>query len=176
MDINEYHQMVNAGILDDRPVELLNGEIVEMSPEGTPHAYLSSNTADYLRELLRGRAKVREGKLVTLPNHSEPEPDIAIIQDLGEKYFEHHPYPENIFWVIEYSNSSLTKDLEVKSKTYAQAGIQEYWVINLERMELVVLRHPSDEDYREKQTLIAGSISPLAFADMAIAVNRLIRR
>ena len=90
--------------------------------------------------------------------------------------FAHHPYPENIFWVIEYSNSSLTKDLEIKSKTYAKVSIPEYWVINLKRMELVVFRDASDEDYREKRTLIDGEINPLAFAEVFIAVNRLLRR
>jgi len=174
--LDEYHHMVDSGILEGRHVELLNGEIVEMAPEGEPHAHLSSDAADYIRELLRGKAKIREGKPVTLPNHSEPEPDIAIVQDLGDIYLEHHPYSENIFWVIEYSNSSLTKDLEVKSKTYAKAGIREYWVINLKRMELVIFRDPSDEDYREKRTLTDGEVSPLAFAEVSIAVNRLLRR
>ena len=174
--IDEYHQMIDAGILSDRHVELLNGEIVEMPPEGEPHAHLSSDAADYIRELLRGRAKIREGKPITLPHHSEPEPDIAVVQDLGDRYMEHHPYPENIFWVVEYSDSSLTKDLEIKSKTYAQAGIFEYWVTNLKRMELVVFRDPSDDDYREKRTLIEGDICPIAFPDVVISVARLLRR
>ncbi len=174
--LDQYHQMIDAGILAGHHVELLNGKIVEMPPERGPHAHLSSEAADYIRELLRGQAKVRESKPITLPNDSEPEPDIAIVQDLGDTYFAHHPYPENIFWVIEYSNSSLTKDLEIKSKTYATVGISEYWVINLKRMELVVFRDASDEDYREKRTLIEGEISPLAFAEVSIAVNRLLRR
>lgn len=174
--LDEYHQMIDAGILSDRHVELLNGEIVEMPPEGEPHAHLSSDAADYIRELLRGRAKIREGKPITLPHHSEPEPDIAVVQDLGDAYMEHHPYPENIFWVVEYSDSSLTKDLEIKSKTYAQAGILEYWVTNLKRMELVVFRDPSDDDYREKRTLIEGDICPIAFPDVVISVGRLLRR
>lgn len=174
--LDDYHQMIKAGILDDRHVELLNGEIVEMSPEGEPHAHLSSDAADYFRELLRGRAKIREGKPITLPNQSEPEPDIAVVQNLGDVYLEHHPYPENIVWLIEYSNSSLVKDLEVKPKIYAQAGILEYWVINLKRMELVIFRDPSDDNYREKRTLIDGEICPLAFPDVAIAVRRLLRR
>ena len=174
--LDQYHQMIDAGILVSHHVELLNGEIVEMPPEGEPHAHLSSEAADYIRELLRGKAKVRESKPITLSNDSEPEPDIAIVQDLGDTYLSHHPYPENIFWVIEYANSSLTKDLEVKSKTYATVGIQEYWVINLKRMELVVFRDASDEDYREKRTLIDGEISPLAFAEVSVAVNRLLRR
>ena len=174
--IDEYHHMIDAGVLEGRHVELINGEVVEMPPEGEPHAHLSSDAADYIRELLRGKAKIREGKRITLPNHSEPEPDIAIVQDMGDTYLKHHPYPGNIFWVIEYSNSSLTKDFEVKSKTYAKANIKEYWVINLKRMELVLFRDPSDEDYRGKRTLIDGEVSPLAFAEVSILVRRLIRR
>ncbi len=168
--------MVEAGILSDRHVELLHGEIIEMSPEGKPHAHLSSDAADYFRDLLRGRAKIREGKPITLPNHSEPEPDIAVVRDLGDTYLEHHPYPEDIFWVVEYSDSSLTKDLEVKPKTYAQGGILEYWVTNLKRMELVVFRNPGDDDYGEKRTLIEGDISPVAFPDVVVSVERLLRR
>jgi len=100
--------MIAAGILDDRHVELLNGEIVEMTPEGVPHASLSSDAADYLRSLLAGMAKIREAKPVTLPpNDSEPEPDIAIVELPSSIYHAHHPYPENIFWLIEYSDSSL---------------------------------------------------------------------
>jgi Uma2 family endonuclease len=174
--VNDYHRMIEAGILAGRRVELLHGEIVEMTPEGTPHAYLSDRAANYLRELLRGKAAIREGKPITLPDHSEPEPDIAIVQDLDEEYFGHHPYPENIFWIIEYANTSLTKDLEVKSKTYAKAGIPEYWVVNLKRMELIIFQDPVAEEYQENHSVIDGEVNPLAFADLSISVKRLIRR
>jgi len=81
--------------------------------------------------LLGDRATIRLSKPITLPNHSEPEPDIAIAQRLGREYLQHHPYPENIFWLIEYSDSTLSKDLEIKSKIYAEVGILEYWVVNI---------------------------------------------
>lgn len=84
--IDEYHRMIDAGILSDRKVELLQGEIVEMSPEGEPHAYSSGEAGDYLAKLLAGRAKIRHAKPITLPNNSEPEPDIAIVQPLGREY------------------------------------------------------------------------------------------
>ncbi|MGB3615949.1 MAG: Uma2 family endonuclease [Elainellaceae cyanobacterium] len=174
--VDDYHRMIVAGILSDRSVELLNGEIVETAPEGESHAHLSSVAADYLREVLRGRAKIREGKPITLPNASEPEPDIAVVEDLGDVYFEHHPYPENVLLAVEYSDTSLIKDLEVKRRTYAEAGIAEYWVINLRRMELVAFREPSDGDYREKRTLVAGVTNLAAIADVAIAVERFLRR
>jgi Uma2 family endonuclease len=172
--IDEYHRMIAAGILSDRKVELLKGEIVEMSPEGEPHAFSSDEAGEYLARLLGERAKVRHAKPITLPNASEPEPDIAIVQRLGREYREHHPYPENIFWLIEYANSSLEKDLETKSKIYAEVGIPEYWVVNLKKLHLVVFREPLDGDYATKLTLTAGTIQPLALPDISVSVEQII--
>lgn len=174
--LDDYHRIVDAGVLDGRNVELLNGEIVVMPPEGTSHAAYSQEGADYLRSILGSQAKIREGKPITLPtSNSEPEPDIAIVAPHPiEVYLQHHPYPEDIFWVIEFSNSSLNKDMEDKSKIYAAAEISEYWVINLQKMKLVVFRSPRDDDYESKETLDAGSIRPLTFPDFSISVERLL--
>ncbi|MER3435134.1 MAG: hypothetical protein C4288_17390 [Leptolyngbya sp. ERB_1_1] len=166
--LDEYHQMIDAGILDDRRVELLRGEIVEMPPEGEPHAFDSNEAFKYLLKLLDGLADVRSAKPITLPNNSEPEPDIAIVQPLGREYRNHHPYPENIFWVIEYSNSSLSKDLEIKRKIYAEAGICEYWVVNLKRSQLIVFRDPQNGDYSSEMTLTNGTIAPIAFPEISV--------
>ncbi|WGV28379.1 Uma2 family endonuclease [Halotia branconii] len=172
--IDEYHRMIDAGILSDRQVELLQGEIVEMPPEGEPHAYCSDEAGEYLAKLLAERAKIRHAKPITLPNDSEPEPDLAIVRRLGREYREHHPYPENIFWLIEYANSSLEKDLEIKSRIYAQAGILEYWIVNLKKLHLMVFRDILDGEYTTKQTLTAGTIQPLAFSDVSVSVERII--
>jgi Uma2 family endonuclease len=172
--IDEYHRMIATGILDDRRVELLKGEIVEMSPEGEPHAYFSSEAGEYLSRLLADRAMIRPGKPITLPNDSEPEPDIAIVQRLGREYLEHHPYPENVFWLIEYSDSSLEKDLEIKSKVYAEVKIPECWVVNLKKRQLIVFRDPQDGEYASKSTLAGGTICPLAFPDMTVSVDLIV--
>lgn len=172
--IEDYHQLVETGLLEGRAVELINGEIVEMAPEGEPHAYYSSEAGDYLTRVLGDRAMIRPAKPITLPNASEPEPDIAIVQRLGREYLQHHPYPENIFWVIEYSQTSLEKDQTVKYRIYAEAGIPEYWLVNLARRELVVFRQPQGSEYATKMTLKTGEIAPLAFPDIAIAVNQII--
>ena len=170
----EYHRMVAAGILCDRQVELLKGEIVEIPPEREPHAYCSDEAGEYLAQLLGENAKIRHGKPITLPNNSEPEPDLAIVQRLGREYREHHPYPENILWLIEYANSSLEKDLEVKNKIYAEAGIPEYWVVNLKKFHLVVFREPLDGDYASKFTLTTGVIQPVAFPNISISIEKII--
>ncbi|MEH2179183.1 Uma2 family endonuclease [Nostoc sp.] len=166
--------MIDAGILSDRKVELLKGEIVEIFAEGEPHAYSSGEAGDYLAKLLAERAKIRHAKPITLPNNSEPEPDIAIVQPLGREYRQHHPYPENIFWLIEYANSSLEKDLETKSKIYAEAGILEYWVVNLKKLHLAVYREILNGEYVTKLTLTGGIIQPLAFPDVSIVVEQII--
>ncbi|MCC5612213.1 Uma2 family endonuclease [Nostoc sp. CHAB 5834] len=169
--LEEYHHMIKAGILDDRQVELLRGEIVEMSPEWEPHAYSRNEAAEYLAKLLGDQAKVRQDSPITLPNNSEAEPDIAVVQNLGREYLFHHPYPENIFWVIEYSQTSLNKDLEIKSKIYAEIGIPEYWVVNLNELQLVVFRYHQNGEYASKQTFTSGTIQPLAFSDVIVSIN-----
>jgi len=166
--------MMAAGILAERRVELLKGEIVEMSPEGEPHAYFSSEAGEYLARLLGERAMIRQSKPITLPNNSEPEPDLAIVQRLGREYLEHHPYPNNIFLLIEYSDSSLDKDLEIKTKIYAEVGIHEYWVVNLRRRQLIVFQDPQDGEYASKATLNGGTIYPLAFPDVAVSVDAIV--
>jgi Uma2 family endonuclease len=173
-NVDNYHQMINAGIFNDRRVELLKGEIVEMPPEGKPHAYFSSTTVEYLIKLLGDRAMIRSAKPITLPNDSEPEPDIAIVHRLGPEYLEHHPYPESIFWLIEYSDSTLEKDLEIKTKIYAEANIPEYWVVNLRKRQVVVFREPNDGDYHSKFTKSDGTINSLAFPDVSISIASIV--
>jgi Uma2 family endonuclease len=173
--LEQYHRMVDAGVWDDRHVELLNGIVVEMPPEGTPHASKRTTTQEYLTRLLGDRAQIRVGAPITLLNGSEPEPDIAIVQRVPDHYLSHHPYPENIFWVMEYSDTSLSKDLGVKADIYAAAGIPEYWVNNLKESKLIVFRDPVNGKYQSQQELTSGSISPFAFPDVAIDVTQLLR-
>jgi Uma2 family endonuclease len=171
--IEQYHELVVTGILDDRRVELLDGDIVEMAPEGMPHAVYCGRSVKYLRNLLGERAEIRETHPITLPNNSEPEPDVAIVRSPDTQYLSHHPYPEDIFWLIEYSDSTLAKDLNAKQRIYAQAGILEYWVVNLQVSELVVFRGAGNDGYQTETKLNSGSIAPLSFPDLEIEVRRL---
>ncbi|WP_309742329.1 Uma2 family endonuclease [Chamaesiphon sp. OTE_20_metabat_361] len=181
--IDRYHQLIEMGLLDDalsqglsqQSVELLQGEIIVMSPEGESHAYYNTEVAEYLRELLGARAKIRDAKPITLPNDSEPVPDIAIVQPLGTIYLEHHPYPENIFWLIEFANTTIKKDLGLKKEIYAAAGILEYWVVNLQTTELKVFRDLVDGTYCEKLTFTNGTIQPRSFPDKIVDIQRLLR-
>ena len=99
---------------------------------------------------------------------------MAIVRRLGREYRDHHPYPDNVLWLVEYSNTSLGKDLDAKQRLYAAAGIPEYWVVNLRDMTVPVFRDPSAETYETEQTLDRGVIHPLAFPDLAVSVSRLL--
>ncbi len=171
--LDRYHAAIDAGLFDNQPVELLQGDIVIMTPEREPHACYSSDGAEYLRRLLGDRASIRETKPVTLPDDSEPVPDIAIVQFPLRRYLDHHPYPEDIFWLIEYSNSTLAKDLGAKKQVYAAAGIREYWVVDLKNAQLKVFRDLANGDYQTELTLVEGVVAPLSFQDIAVDVRRL---
>jgi Uma2 family endonuclease len=174
--IKRYHQAIEAGIFDDWSIELLRGDLIVMPPEREPHAYYNTEAADYLRTLLGERVKIRDAKPITLPNDSEPAPDVAIVKPLGEVYLEHHPYPEDIFWVIEFSKATLSKDLGDKKDIYAEAGIIEYWVVNLKTPQLKVFRDLKNGEYKTELTLTTDTISPLAFPDVSVQVERLISK
>jgi Uma2 family endonuclease len=169
-----YHQAIDSGIFDSEAVELLRGEIIILSPERETHAYYNSEVADYLRNLLGNQAKIRDAKPITLPNNSEPQPDIAIVKPLGKEYLIHHPYPENIFWIIEFSQATLSKDLGEKKDIYAEAGIQEYWVVDLKNSQLKIFRDLVDNHYTSELTLKTGKISPFSFPQISINTEKLI--
>lgn len=170
--VNEYHRMIQVGILQDRRVELLAGEIHEMTPEGPPHTFYGGSLADFFRYRLGNRALVREAHPITLAD-SEPEPDIAIVRGSWPNYRQRHPGPEDIFLLVEISDSSLTKDLELKKSIYAAAGIQEYWVLDLTKLRLIMFRNPQRDNYQSRQEFQEGAIAPIAFPDIEILLSQL---
>lgn len=166
--------MIAVGLLHNRYVELLNGDIVEMSPVGSLHEGRGDNVADYLREHLGRRARVRESKAITLSSSSEPEPDIAVVE--YRDYTDHHPYPENIYLLIEIANTSLDYDLNVKRPIYAQAGIREYWVMDVNGQKLYVFTGVNEADYQSEQILdltADQNILMQAFPDIELSLTQM---
>ena len=171
--VEEYHKMISAGVLQNRRVELIEGEIWEMAPEKPPHRRITDRTADYLRELLRGQAKVYEAHPITL-SESEPEPDLAIVRLPISLYDERHPVPADIYWLIEISDTTLSEDLGRKKRIYARSQIEEYWVVDLKVRKLKVFRLPINNEYTEEIERVESEIVPLAFPALQIAVKRLL--
>jgi Uma2 family endonuclease len=171
--VQDYHRMISTGIFGDRRLELLGEEIIEMSPESPLHYYQAQSNFNYLQSLLTNKAHIRFNGPITLLD-SEPQPDLAIVRNPQERYIDHHPACEEIFWLIEVSQSTLAYDLTDKKRTYARNNIEEYWVVDLKKSQLYVFRNPSGEDYRFESILTEGILTPLAFPDVEIAVNKLL--
>ena len=171
--IDEWHELINSGVLEGKPVELLEGDIVEMSPEGIEHSYTNDSIVKYLRSILANLADVKESHPITLDN-SEPEPDISIVRLPETRYRTHHPYPQDIYWLIEVSDRTLKKDLEQKSITYARNGIPEYWVIDLKNKKLIVHVHPQNNSYRQITEYQSGIVTSQALPNIEIGLDKLL--
>ncbi len=173
--LQDYHKMIEAGILEGRPVQLINGEIVEMSPEGPIHSNNIIKAARYLESILQNLAHVREAHPITLSN-SEPEPDIAIVKGTIDNYWRKHPTASDINLVIEVAQSSVHYDKVIKAKLYAAEGIPEYWLIDLNNNVVIVYTAPENGEYKNAASFKAGIITPISFPKIAVEVEKLLPR
>ena len=171
--IDRWHELVDSGVLEGQKVELLEGDIVEMSPEGVEHSFTNESIVIYLRNRLSGLAHVKESHPITLDN-SEPEPDIAIVKLPLTIYRTRHPYVEDIYWLIEVSQRTLKKDLQQKVTTYARNGIPEYWVIDLKNKKLIVHTQSHQDKYLQVVEYQSGTVTSQAFPNIAIAIDKLL--
>jgi Uma2 family endonuclease len=173
--VEEYHRMMASGILHDSDrVELVRGQILTMSPQHPPHSATTHRASRVLSEQLAGRAEVRSQLPITLPPDSEPEPDIAVVRIDPREYADRHPGPADILLVIEVSDSTLRRDRNLKAPAYADAGIGECWILDVNTRRLFVLREPHDGGYRSETILgPADQLSPLAFPDVLLTVGDL---
>ena len=171
--VPEYHQMARAGILkEDDTVELVEGEVLEMTPTGPRHAVCVSRLNHRLTVTLTGRAIVSVQSLVQLSPYSEPQPELALLRPPFARYTDAHPGPEDLFLVIEVADTTIDDDRARKVPLYARAGIRETWLVNLRDEAVEVYRQPTQEGYRDVLTLRRGqSLAPEAFPDRVLAVD-----
>ena len=164
--------MGEAGILKptDR-VELIRGEIVEMSPIGRRHYAFVNNLNQLLAVRLAGRAIVAVQGPIALADDTEPEPDVAIIRRRRVPYKEREAYAEDALLLIEVAESSLAYDRSTKLRLYAEAGIPEYWVVDCATESIEVHRSPDAGGYRDVSRLTgSASASLLAFPDVRVTL------
>ncbi len=171
--VADYQRMRNLGILDQRHCELIRGDIWDMAPEGEFHRFVNHRGVNYLREIMQGKAEVFEAHPITLPD-SEPQPDIAIVHLPDTRYLTHHPYPEDIYWLVEIADTTLAHDLETKRMLYASAGVAEYWVIDVQKRQMTIFKDLQGDDFLNQTTVSNGIIYPIAFPDVAIEVEKLV--
>ena len=178
--VDEYYKIYEAGLLDGQRVELIDGEILLMSPMAAPHAICVMKTQYALIDALPRRLIVRVQLPLRMFSRTEPEPDLAIIE--REVAFDLSQNPSTAALVIEVSDSTLQADQTTKMSLYAAANIPEYWILNLQNRRLEVHRQPIEDSlqpfghrYGTMQTLnIDGEIAPLCAPDVVLKVADLL--
>lgn len=171
--VNEYTQMAEAGILteDDR-LELIQGEIVQMSPIGRRHAAVVNRLVRLLTQYLGNRVILSPQNPVQLNDYSQPQPDIALLKPRADFYEARHPQPADILLLIEVADTTVLADRTVKIPLYAQNSILEVWLVNLESQCLEVYDQPSQQRYQHLQTLAPGQTIPIqAFPEVMLKIE-----
>jgi Uma2 family endonuclease len=160
--LEEYDRLSDLGFFNDRDrVELIRGEIIQMIAKGTPHSVCGTRLNREMTKLVGDRATARTQEPLQLPPNSAPEPDYAIVRNREDDYLSAHPEAEDVMLVIEISDSSLEYDQDLKLKLYAENGIQNYWIFNLQESIVEVYGEPYQPTqgtfgYRVKRILLPG--------------------
>ncbi len=170
--VAEYHRMAEVGIFaPDERVELLDGQIIPMSPIGSQHAahvrrlqeLFSAFRSTELRYAISVQNPIRLGQ------HSEPEPDIALLRPRADYYAEAHPTAADVYLVVEVADSSLAYDQQQKVPRYAAAGIAEVWVLDVLAARLTVYRQPGAAGYG--QQFAPAADDPLTLAALPLTLR-----
>ena len=170
--------MAETGVLrPDARVELLNGEIIDMSPIGPFHGGVVGRLTRLFTKLSRDRWLVWPQNPLRLDGHSEPEPDVMLLKPSPDDYTSGHPRAEDVFLLVEVSDASLTTDVEKKLPAYGRAGVTEVWIVNLNEATIETYREPHFGGYSSKTVLRMGDQArPLAFPDAVVDVAELLKR
>ncbi len=172
-----YYRMFEIGVLNrDKRLELLDGEIVVTSPIGPDQSGLIGRLNRFFMTNLPDSIDCRIQSPIVLSDRSEPEPDVALVRRQSHDYRAAHPYPADVFLVVEVSQSSFARDRGQKLQMYAQAGIAEYWIVDVDWQIIVVHRNPVATGYENVERFaVDAAIAPLAAPDCRLDVDWLFR-
>ena len=175
-DVDDYHRMADAGILseDDR-VELIDGEILAMTPIGPRHNASVDRANRALVTAVGERAIVRVQGSVRLDRFREPQPDFVLLRPQADFYASRLPGPADVLLIIEVAESSLDYDRDVKSRVYAESAVPEYWLVDLDGRSVSCYAEPRDGAYQRQRQHGAGqAIAPESLPECAITVDTLL--
>ena len=175
--VDEYYALYEHGIIDDdERTELIEGEIYVMTPPGPNHqSKVDVGNATFHTLIASRAAIVRAQGPVLLGERTQPEPDLMLIKWRDDFYVNRHPGPEDVLLLIETSDSSLSRDRNVKLPLYARYGIPEVWIENIPDSVIEAHRNPVNGEYTETRTYRPGeTITPQAFPDLQLSVSQLV--
>ncbi len=174
--VDEYHRMGQAGVLheDDR-VELIDGQVVEMTPIGPDHGSCVNRLNAMFAPLAGGRATLSVQNPLVLGTHHEPQPDFMLLQHRADGYRPRNPRARDVLLVIEVGDTSADSDRQTKIPLYAGAGIPEAWLVDLPGDRIELCRSPAGGRYTEVTTVPRGAtLTPLAFPDVQLSADQIL--
>ena len=171
--VDEYHRMGEAGVLheDDR-VELLDGQIVQMSPIGVRHAACVNRLTALSVGQAGNQATVSIQNPVILGDYEEPQPDVVVLRYRADGYQTGHPRPSDTLLVVEVADTTVASDRLIKIPLYARAGIPEAWLVNLPGDEIEIYQQPTGGRYARVRTARRGeTLTPLECSAIALPTD-----
>lgn len=157
--VSEYDRMGETGVFaPGARVELIEGEIIEMSPIGSRHAACVNLISDVFNDQLRGKAIVRTQNPIVLDDFSEPEPDVSVLRFREDYYRDAHPRPEDVLLVLEVAETTVPFDRKIKLPLYARVAIPEYLIFNLPEKVVEYYSQPEMGSYQNTQLLERGDM------------------
>ncbi|WP_117238450.1 Uma2 family endonuclease [Thermus sediminis] len=173
ISLEEFHRMVEAGIFpEDLRLELVEGDLVEMSPIGKRHAAKVNRLLALFAPLLHRREALLSPQNPLVVGNSELYPDLALLKPRSDFYEERLPEAQDTLLVVEVAETTLDYDLKVKVPLYAKAGVPEVWVVDLGGKRVLAHRRPEGEGYGKVQTLGPGEV--LTFMGVEVPVEALL--
>lgn len=155
--VADYHRMLESGVLnEDSQVELLNGEIIKMSPIGKRHSARVNRLNKLLSTELDPALVIGVQDPIQLDDYSEPQPDLSVLKARDDFYESAPPLPADVLVLIEVADSSAAVDREVKLPAYAQAGVAEVWLVDLTKDRIEVHSNPHNGVYQEVRIVQRG--------------------
>lgn len=175
LTVSEYYKMAEVGILKrEERLELIHGELI-LKPKTTARkAAVTMRIHTYLNKIDEEKCIVSVKHPIQLDKYSEPEPDLAILHFRADFYEEKHPEPKDIMLVIEVSDTSLGYDREVKKPLFANAGIPELWIVNIEDAQVEVYKNPQNGDYAHRQDYRRGDTILLESLGFKVKVDKVL--
>ena len=173
---DQFHRMGEAGVFHEGDrVELIDGQIVEMTPIGPRHAGCVKELAGLLYRATGGRVVLSVQDPLVLGTHQAPEPDVAVLERRPGGYRTRHPGPDDVLLVIEVADTSVEYDRSTKIPRYARAGVPEAWLVNLPAEVIEVYRGPVGGRYTGTNTVSRGAtIQPLELPGVELTVDEIL--
>ena len=173
LTVDEYYRMAEVGVLAaDARTELIEGEIIDMAPIGSRHADIVDRLNKLLVRSLPDGFALGVQRPIRLGMQSEPQPDLVVYKDDPAR--RGHPSPPDILLVIEVSDTTLRLDREKKAPLYAQHGIPELWIIDVQKRQLLRFSEPRDGEYQKLETTQSGWVQMLQLADVKVDLDKLL--